>query len=411
LGCGLLLVALIAFGVVHAAYGFVPLTRGEWIPSDWLDAMAKKFMHGSTSGHHAYLLGEYSSHGWWTYFPIAIAVKSPLSLLAAACVGALAVVRDRALRVWLGLPILVFFGLAVVSSVNIGVRHLLPMYPFLFAVAGVGLAGLAHRARPAAWLLVAVQVAVAIGSAPHGLAYFNVFGGGATGGHEVLVDSNYDWGQHDDALRTYLEGSPGPVAIDVDPLVPRSGRIIVGASALYGLLGSGADAYPWLRDLEPTARIEDTWFEFDVPPERASSGTPPRRARAERVALARHVLRARTLSAATSNPRFALDVAVACYAVLEYQCALDMARDVLRKRPRHRGAFWLASELTARRRLGVLRFEGREYLDGFEPLEPADAWLAPETVAALAAQVGAVDEIARLQRALGFPARDARARE
>ena len=40
---------------------------------------------------------------------------------------------------------------------------------------------------------------------------------------------------------------------------------------------------------------------------------------------------------------------------------------------------WLASELTARRRLGVLRFEGREYLDGFEPLEPADAWLAPET--------------------------------
>jgi len=411
LGGGLLVVLLITLAVVHAAYGFVPMTRGEWIPSDWIDAMAKKFVHGSTSGHHAYLLGEYSSHGWWAYFPIALAVKSPLPLLVAAGVGALAVVRDRALGVWLGLPILVFLGLAVVSSVNIGVRHLLPMYPFLFAAAGVGLAGLARRARPAAWLLVAAQGVVAVGSAPHGLAYFNVLGGGSADGHDVLVDSNYDWGQHDDALRAYLEGSSGPVAIDVDPLVPRSGRVIVGASALYGLLGSGAEAYTWLRDLEPTARIADTWFEFDVPPERAPAGATPRRARAERIALARHVLRARTLRAASSNPRFALDVAVACYAVLEYQCALDMARDVLRKRPRHRGAFWLASELTARRRLGVLRFEGREYLDGFAPLEPADAWLPPETVSALAAQLGVVDEIARLQRALGFPPRDGQAPE
>ena len=69
-------------------------------------------------------------------------------------------------------------------------------------------------------------------------------------------------------------------------------------------------------------------------------------------------------------------------------------------RPAHRGAFWLASEVTARRRLGVLLFGGREYLDGFQPLEPADAWLSPREPREFAARSNATAEIARLQRAL-----------
>ena len=91
---------------------------------------------------------------------------------------------------------------------------------------------------------------------------------------------------------------------------------------------------------------------------------------------------------------------LACNAVLEYACALEQARAVLRMRPAHRGAFWLASEITARRRLGVLLFEGREYLDGFQPLEPADAWLSPRELREFAVRSDTVAEIARLQRAL-----------
>lgn len=398
---GIVGLSLVWLSVVHAAYAFDGLANGEWIPAEWVAATTTKLVHGTSGGHHAYLLGEYSASGWWSYFPIAFAVKSPLALLAAVAIGGVAVVRDRVLAVWLGLPVVFFFGAAVLSSVNIGIRHLLPMYPFLFAIAGVGLARTVRRAWPLAALLVVVQIGEALYTAPHGLAYFNVFGGGRLRGHQVLVDSNYDWGQHDGALRTYLEGSPGPVAIDVDPLVPRAGRIIVGASALHGLLGPGEEAYPWLRGREPSRRIADTWFEFDVPPETLPTGLLPRRLRPERIALARHVLRAQALAAASTNPRFALDVAVACYAVLEYDCALDQARAVLRLRPRHRGAFWLASEITARRRLGVLLFEGTEYLDGFRSLEPASDWLPPDEVAEVAARLGVVDELARLQRALG----------
>lgn len=97
----------------------------------------------------------------------------------------------------------------------------------------------------------------------------------------------------------------------------------------------------------------------------------------------------------------ALDVAVACNAVLEYVCALEHARATLRMRPAHRGAFWLASEITARHRLGVLLFEGREYLDGFRPLEPANEWLPADELRAFAASAVAIPEVARLHRALG----------
>ena len=393
---------LVAVGVLHAAYGFHGLAQGEWLPSDWVDATRTKLFHGSSGGHHAYLLGAYSTRGWWSYFPIVFAVKSPVALLAAAAVGAVAVARDRSLAVWLGLPVLAFFGLAMTSSVNIGVRHLLPMYPFLFGVAGVGLAWVVRRAWPLAALLVVVQLGEALYTAPHGLAYFNVFGGGREHGHQVLADSNYDWGQHDPALREYLARTPGPVEIAVDPLAPRAGRILVGASALRGLLGPGADAYGWLREREPTRRIAGTWFEFEVPPDEAPAAPASRRRHPARLALAAHVQRARSLTAASLDPRFALDVASACYAVLEYECALEQAKRVLELRPRHRGAFWLASEVTARRRLGVLLFEGREYLDGFEEVAPAEDWLPPAEAAAYAETIGAAEEIGRLQRALGF---------
>ena len=79
-----------------------------------------------------------------------IAQFSVSTSTASSTVGLLALSRSRELAVWLGLPIALFLGLAVASSLNIGIRHLLPMYPFLFGVAGLGLAYAASKARIAA---------------------------------------------------------------------------------------------------------------------------------------------------------------------------------------------------------------------------------------------------------------------
>ena len=405
---GSLVAALASYLVIHAAYGFGPALAGEWLPTAFLDATRAKLAH-SERGHLAFLLGEYSTTGWWSYFPIAFAVKSPLALLAMVAVGLAVAARSRAFAVWLLLPIALFSGLAISSSVDIGIRHLLPAYPFLFVVAGLGLARVAAVSRIAAAAIVAVQLGELALMAPHGLAYFNPLAGGSARGERILVDSNHDWGQHDGALRDYLArtAGPAPVAIDPDPLVPRAGRTLVGTSALHGLLGPGPRAYTWLRVREPSARIADTWLEYRLSEQDLAAlaptrrGTPvSRRMRPERVALARHVLRARMIPAASISESAALDLAVACNAVFEYACALDQARGVLSRRPAHHGAFWLASEITARRRLGTLLFEGRELLDGFAPLEPAEAWLPADELALAAKQVGAVEELERLHRGL-----------
>ena len=92
--------------------------------------------------------------------------------------------------------------------------------------------------------------------------------------------------------------------------------------------------------------------------------------------LVRHLLAAAREAELAGDVRAELAVAKACWALFEYQCALDYSRRASFTSPGNRSAFWLASELTARRRLGALRFEGREFLDGFEALEPAASLLS-----------------------------------
>ena len=366
----------IAWFVIHAAYGFVAISAGEWLPSALIDATWAKLAHGS-SGHTGYLLGELSTTGSWLYFPVALAVKTPVPLLVCAAIGFATIARSRELAVWLGIPALLFFSMAVASSVNIGVRHLLPFFPFFFIAGGLGLFQIGQLSRPAAGVICAVQLFGVISIAPHFLGYFNVFGGGAADGYRVLLDSNFDWGQHEDQLRAYLEENPGAVEIAPDPLAAQSGRVVVGASVLHGILGPD-HAYGWLREHQPTARIANTWFEYqlsesnivDAPRVRA-----PRQMRVRRE-LVRHLLAAAREAELAGDVRAELAVAKACWALFEYQCALDYSRRASFTSPGNRSAFWLASELTARRRLGALRFEGREFLDGFEALEPAASLLS-----------------------------------
>jgi hypothetical protein len=102
----------------------------------------------------------------------------------------------------------VYGGVALTSHLNIGQRHLLPLYPALFIVAGVAAWRLAAapRARLAfATVLVALQALAATRIHPHYLAYFNVLAGGPAQGWRLLVDSSLDWGQDLPDLKAWLD--------------------------------------------------------------------------------------------------------------------------------------------------------------------------------------------------------------
>jgi 4-amino-4-deoxy-L-arabinose transferase-like glycosyltransferase len=167
----------------------------------------------------AFLMGEISSTGWWYYLPVTFLLKTPVPLMI-LLVLPLAGGWRRGLpgrdadgwrtQAFLWIPVVVFTGLALTVRLNIGHRHLLPIYPFLFVAAGRAAAALWTGARPR---LTRVAVAglsawYVLGTAhvhPHYLAYFNELAGGASGGYRYLVDSNLDWGQSLKQLKAWVE--------------------------------------------------------------------------------------------------------------------------------------------------------------------------------------------------------------
>ncbi len=155
-------------------------------------------------GHNAYLLGETSRHGWWYFYLVALAVKTPLPLLLLGLPGLVIL----AIRGWrarqmslLALPlwfVAVLVFCCAYSHINIGVRHVLLLYPLL-AIGAAATLDAAWRlpVRPAARVLTAAlfgwQLATAAVVYPDYLAYFNFTAGAHP--ERILVDSDLDWGQ------------------------------------------------------------------------------------------------------------------------------------------------------------------------------------------------------------------------
>jgi len=179
------------------------------------------FLHGllytyqSSLARRSYLNGEMSITGWWYYFPLAMLMKSPLALIAAA-IGALGVaifaLRHRqqtnatgrvltAPAAWtlacLFVPPAIYLGVAMSSNLNLGLRHIFPVYPFIYIAIGLA-ASYLWGLRPtmtklAAGLLAAGLLVESLAAFPDYIAFF----GAPFHSSRVyrLGDSNFDWGQ------------------------------------------------------------------------------------------------------------------------------------------------------------------------------------------------------------------------
>ena len=150
----------------------------------------------------SFLLGHLYPRAVWYYFPAAFAIKSTLGFMALLIFGL------AAIRGWAGehyrkaaytlIPPVFFMGVALTAGTNMGIRHVLPIYPFLVLAASAGAWTLARQRR--AWaLIVAVMVALHLASSLHSLpdylAYSNELFGGTSRTYLSLSDSNVDWGQ------------------------------------------------------------------------------------------------------------------------------------------------------------------------------------------------------------------------
>src|SRR5580658_4298131 len=155
-------------------------------------------------GHDSYLLGEYRRTGWWYFFPVVVGVKTPIGFLILAGCGILAVLRGLRSSSWQQ-HLTVIFPVAIMlvcmtSKIDLGVRHILAIYPLLAVIGSYAISTffiLARRTSPGVMvvpiLLVAWVVADSWMARPDYLAYFNQFAG--LHPERILAESDLDWGQ------------------------------------------------------------------------------------------------------------------------------------------------------------------------------------------------------------------------
>ena len=296
-----LLFSLIVLVVLNAGYGFrsklttgrdLPIislspTRGEYetvvrsfpnlpipLPTAYVESLIIGSYYNSTGRGHGpnYLLGQQSQMGWWYYFPVAVGLKTPLGMFVALALSFFLLKRtgaaDRIDEGAIGLSVVsVFVFFTLFCTAQIGVRYLLPMYPFLCVFCG-RLGSIFATARRGALQAVTAAalgwyVVSSLSYHPQYLSYFNELIGSRKNMYKYLADSNVDWGQNEYLLAQYLAARPRE-RISVNPPGPVTGKVIVNVNRLVGL-EDGA-SYEWLRAFyEPVDQLGYSWLIYQVP--------------------------------------------------------------------------------------------------------------------------------------------------
>ena len=268
------------------------------MPTFW--AGLERILLLSSGGRPSFLLGRFSTQGFWLYFPVTFLVKTPLPTLALIIVAAVTLLKNAVTRrqaAFFLTAAAVYFGLSMQSALNLGYRHLLPILPLLFClISGLWtrrwgrLRQIAHSALPATALLSALLIH------PHYLSYFNALAGGPRNGYNVLIDSNIDWGQDLLRLQTWMAahqvervklawfGSADPayyhIAYDplpglprhfdlwwappFNPAQPEPGVYAISVSNLWELPLEEKTVFAWFRARPPDDRVGYSILVYDV---------------------------------------------------------------------------------------------------------------------------------------------------
>ena len=263
--------------------------RGVPAP-EFFKGLSKVF--GLTEGReNGYLFGETYRGGRWYFFPVAIAVKTPIPLLLLAAVGtARTLIRPRLRNAVLPLAgIAGPLSVAMLGPANIGLRYALVIYPFLAILGAYALVCLwqvsggrnkVFAYKSIAIILVIWNIATCVRATPDFIPYFNELA--APYGSRILVDSDFDWGQDLKRLSSVLqqqkidsiwisyEGSADLKQHGLpywQPLLPQqkpSGWIAISEFELKTRPGD----FGWLEKYKPERIVGKTirLYHFDVTP-------------------------------------------------------------------------------------------------------------------------------------------------
>lgn len=257
-----------------------PIIRHLLIPKYYFKGLVMILLHVG-NGHDSFLLGQHSNSGWWYYFPVIFLAKTPLPTLIFLSLGLYLAFKEKSARskAWyLVIAAVIYLLLAMLSKANLGVRHILPLYPFLLITAScLIISNLRYRAYVASGLMLLLLIKF-VAEFNHPISSYNYLWGGVSNGYNIATDSNYDWGQDVKRIKNYLEHSSIKMPyveygwnseysldyyqIQRRPLnqlaIDKSGYLIIGASAVQ------SKDYQWLKSQELVDRISPSVFVYQL---------------------------------------------------------------------------------------------------------------------------------------------------
>jgi 4-amino-4-deoxy-L-arabinose transferase-like glycosyltransferase len=236
-------VLVVSYGVLWAFYGFRYAARPgqlQMVPSlaDFSAGLHSRLQHAAitfSARHHllpeaylygwvdillipgyrsTFLFGRVFASGQWFFFPAVFLIKSTLTLLIFLALVPFARIHGKRRElVYLALPAVFYLAVAIFSMLNMGVRHILPVFPFCIVLAGAAAASFLTRslaARIAVGALLLLTVVSSLHAFPDFLVYANEAAGGPSHAYREVTDSNADWGQGLKWTKSYLEKHPAP---------------------------------------------------------------------------------------------------------------------------------------------------------------------------------------------------------
>jgi hypothetical protein len=294
-------ICLVAFLVIEATYFF---------PGDLLMYVkcARTVNADHRSDYVAYLAGQLSPR-FMSYFAIAYLLKEPIASIILAGIGLVALLKSHSIpvaaKLFLLVPPAALFVPVTLLADDIGIRYIMPVLPFVYLLAGLGLATLVNAARKVRWapyaaaVLCGWLVLAAVGVYPDHLSYFNEaaclldkpgeigLDGGTRCGPAWLDDSNVEWGGGLKQLRlwlgrhaagrtptlaTFTSFPPEAYGIHYQRLEgyelavePTPGLYVVSAH-LVARIPAFPRASDWLRRIQPIAIVGHSLYVYDIPP-------------------------------------------------------------------------------------------------------------------------------------------------
>jgi hypothetical protein len=295
---------LVLWGLYAFTVGYVTSAAFPWLRSwrplrligplpfpNWIEGLFQQVTLGG-AGHRGYLFGEARRTGWWWFYVAAFALKTTVGAQALALGRVVSWLKRLPSRAELAVdaallayPLLLLLAMSL-GRTQIGIRYLLPAFPFAMLWAGRGVADLRHAFGRAG---LAVAGACLLGAAaeslsvhPHHLMFFNLWAGGPEGGPRYFVVGD-DWGQDQRRLGewmrerevsgvfyTYYCGMPQMWGINYrsPSCAPRRGIYALQAVEVHRPRHIEAGCLDWLTVEPPDERIGYSIYIYHVNKER-----------------------------------------------------------------------------------------------------------------------------------------------